>query len=310
MPKISVIIPVYKVEKYLKRCVESVLAQTYRDLEIILVDDGSPDRCPALCEELAAKDARVKVIHKKNGGLSSARNAGIAAATGMYIGFVDSDDYILPEMYEKLYHALCDNDADISICNYAYVDEDTGAIDKNKEAIDPVVTEVLDREQAYQKINVLWEGYNYYVTAVNKLYRKELFDGRLFAEGRLHEDELIVHYLFEKCRRVAVIGDVLYMYVQRQGSITNSTVSVKRLDAVYAIYDRYRFFLDRGDKALAFDQLYGAYGILLQLLTCMPPKAGRREVGTTVNTVFWALVRSGNLRAGKLAFAWLKYLCK
>lgn len=309
MPKISVIIPVYKVEKYLKRCVESVLAQTYRDLEIILVDDGSPDRCPTLCEELAATDTRVKVIHKENGGLSSARNAGIAAASGAYIGFVDSDDYILPEMYEKLYHALCDNDADISICNYAYVDEDTGAIDEEKAAEDPVVTEVLTREQAYEKINQLWKYSYYYVTAWNKLYKKELFEGCLFAEGKLHEDEFIVHYLFEKCQQVAVTGDVLYMYVQRQDSITNSTVSLKRLDAVYAIYDRYCFFADRGYSELAYAQLRGAYGFLLYLLPLLPKKAGK-EVNRAVGMVFGALARKGNLRAGKLLLAWIRYLCR
>ena len=122
--KISVIVPVYKVEKYLNRCVQSIASQTYENLEIILVDDGSPDNCGVLCDEWVQKDSRIKVVHKENGGLSSARNAGVAVATGAYVGFVDSDDYIHPQMYEKLYEALVENGADISICGCDYVDEE------------------------------------------------------------------------------------------------------------------------------------------------------------------------------------------
>ena len=122
-PLISVIVPIYKVEEYLYKCVKSILAQTYTNLEIILVDDGSPDNCPAICDEFAAKDSRVTVVHKKNGGVSSARNVGLDTATGEYIGFVDGDDYIEPTMYETLYKYIVDNNTDVSVINCRIVDE-------------------------------------------------------------------------------------------------------------------------------------------------------------------------------------------
>ncbi len=122
-PLLSIIVPVYKVENYLPKCIDSILAQTFTDFELILVDDGSPDDCPALCDAAAEKDARVRVIHQKNGGLSAARNAGLDAARGAWIGFVDSDDYIAPEMYEVLYQAVQSTGADLALCDYAEVDE-------------------------------------------------------------------------------------------------------------------------------------------------------------------------------------------
>ena len=117
-PKISVIVPVYKVEKFLDRCVESIVGQTYENLEIILVDDGSPDNCPSMCDKWAEKDSRIKVIHKENGGVSSARNAALDAATGDFIGFVDSDDWIEPDMYESLMMRIDETGKDIAVCSY------------------------------------------------------------------------------------------------------------------------------------------------------------------------------------------------
>ena len=124
LPKISVIIPVYKVEEYISRCIKSVVDQTYSNLEIILVDDGSPDNCPAICDKWAEKDSRIKVIHKKNGGLSDARNAGMQIASGEFIGFVDSDDWISKEMYQLLYENMKENESDISACGVKLVWED------------------------------------------------------------------------------------------------------------------------------------------------------------------------------------------
>ena len=123
-PLISVVVPVFRVEKYLERCVRSILSQTWRDIEVILVDDGSDDRCPLICDGFAGSDSRVRVIHKPNGGLSSARNAGIDAAAGEYLMFIDSDDYIEPEMAEKLYDALIESGADMSLCGYRCVGDD------------------------------------------------------------------------------------------------------------------------------------------------------------------------------------------
>ena len=142
--KISVIIPLYKVEKYIRGCIDSVISQTYRNLEIILVDDGSPDACGKICDEYAEKDSRIKVVHRKNGGLSAARNTGINFATGKYIAFVDGDDHIHPDMYSQLHFSILQSGADIAICNFLYVDESgKKIIDANKNM--PIKTESLQR---------------------------------------------------------------------------------------------------------------------------------------------------------------------
>lgn len=273
MEKISVIVPIYKVEKYLCRCVDSLLAQTYPNMEIILVDDGSPDKCGLLCDRYAEEYPHVRVIHKENGGLSSARNAGIAAATGAYIGFIDSDDYVAPDMYAKLCAALEENSANISICNYLYVDENTGAVDERMRQCSPLHDEVLNREQALRKLNVSQDGYSFYVTAWNKLYKRELFADCLFREGWIHEDEFLVHHIFARCERIAVLEAPLYYYVQRMGSITNNAVSVKMLDGVYALYDRVAFFEKEGMRDLARASLLCAEWKLRTLLPGLTKEA-------------------------------------
>ena len=165
---ISVIVPVYKVEKYLEKCIESVLKQTYTNLQIILVDDGSPDNCGKICDEYAKKDSRIEVIHKINGGLSDARNVGINRANGRYIGFVDSDDYIKEDMYEKLINLIKEYDADISICNLYDVIDGKEYVRNKDNGI-----------HEYSRIDILKEillDKNIQSYAWNKLYKKELFD--------------------------------------------------------------------------------------------------------------------------------------
>ena len=145
---ITVIIPVYKVEAYLEKCVESVRNQTYANLEIILVDDGSPDGCPAMCDELAARDERIQVIHRENGGLSAARNTGLDAAKGRYVAFVDSDDYIASKMFEKLHAALIGARADMAVCDLACVDEQG----EPTQLLRPLEPGVINREQVFQRM--------------------------------------------------------------------------------------------------------------------------------------------------------------
>lgn len=309
MPTISIIIPVYKVEQYLDKCVESVLAQTEKDLEIILVDDGSPDACPKMCDAWAARVPNIRVVHKANGGLSSARNAGIDVAQGDYIGFIDSDDYILPDMYECLLNALRANHADISICGYTYVDQVTGAADPVESGKCALKDEVLSREEAYEKINAFRSGYSFYVTAWNKLYKKEVFTNSRFPEGKLHEDEYSVHHFFRQCQRIATISKPLYMYVQRSGSIMNTGVSIRSLDAVNALYDRYTFFKKEGYGALAYDQLNAVFWKIYDLLPLLPP-GQKTSVWPVVQVVLKALIREKNLRAGKLLLRWGGYLCR
>lgn len=241
-PLISVVVPVYGVEKYLPKCVDSILNQTYQNLEIILVDDGSPDNCGRICDSYAEKDSRIRVIHQKNGGLSAARNAGVAVAKGEYISFIDSDDYISPNMYTRMYDAIRENGAQLCICAMRWVHED-GSVFAGMEQ-GAIRDEVLTKVAAFQKLHGK-NGANY-VTAVNKLYHRSLFDNVTFPVGRIHEDEFTVHLFMAQCEKVVCIGEELYFYVQRAGSITNSRYTIRKLDGVRAMWARYRFFRKNG----------------------------------------------------------------
>ncbi len=302
MKTISVVVPVYNVEKYLERCILSIINQTYQNLEIILVDDGSTDNSGVICDEFAQKDPRIKVIHKENGGLSDARNAGIKAASGDYIGFIDSDDYISHQMYEKLLVTLEENKADISICNYVYVDEITGEEDKKMSSLSPIKTEVLTKHQGYEKLNAYVDGYSFYVTAWNKLYKKELFSDILFAKGKLHEDEFIVHKLFEKCEKIAVTEDILYFYVIRQGSIMNSKATEKSLDIIEAMMDRYYFYLKNQEKFLAKQQLKAAFWAGINILERLDKSVNKKKVNDVLKPVKKELLRHGDYRFLYLLF--------
>lgn len=233
---VSIVIPVYNVEKYVEKCVNSVLAQSYRNTEIILVDDGATDGSPTLCDQYAEKDDRVKVIHKKNGGLSDARNAGIEFATGEYLMFVDGDDYISPDMVEILYNAITREKAELSICNFLYVTGDAALMDDNNTNL-PIQDEVISGEIVLKE--KLFEPKSWYwVTAINKLYDKRLFNEIRFEKGKIHEDEFILHKIMLQCKRIACVSDGLYFYVQRTQSIMHSKLSIKALDKTEAFFLR------------------------------------------------------------------------
>ncbi len=242
---ISVIIPVYNIERYLDRCVDSVLKQTFQNTEVLLVDDGSTDRSGLLCDEWAGKDPRVRVIHKPNGGLSDARNAGIAAAGGAYLAFVDGDDYLDPDMIRKLYAALKSNDADLSICNFLYVDE-AGAPIPEKTNYLPIGDEVLTGSEILRRISQPDRKSWYYVPAWNKLYKRTLFQDLRFAYGKIHEDEFLIHHLLGKCEKAACIRDAGYCYVQRAGSIMGKRTGKSNLHAAEAYLDRALFCHGKG----------------------------------------------------------------
>lgn len=229
MPLISIIVPVYKVEKYLKQCVESILAQTYRNFELILVDDGSPDTCPVLCDEYAKVDPRIIVIHKTNGGLSDARNAGLDVAHGEYIGFVDSDDYIAPEMYEILLRRIIQDGSDIACCNYLQVNEDN--IPCNNQEL-PIKDGCLDRLEAY-KLFTKYGGY--YGIACNKLYCRKVWKSIRYPLGKKYEDMFVIFLLIEQCQKISHVNASLYYYVRREGSITLETQSTKDFDLGLAL---------------------------------------------------------------------------
>lgn len=229
VPKISVIVPIYKVEEYLKRAVDSILQQTFSDLEIILVDDGSPDNCGLMCEEYAKIDSRIKVVHKTNGGLSSARNAGLDVATGEYIGFVDSDDWIHPQMYEYLYKCATKYDLDITTCRF----EKTNVFNpQNYTKYDGFATyEVHDSLKFLKNLN-LDIFYQYSPSVCTKLYKKEVFDNLRFEEGKLFEDTIIMIPTFLKASKIGYTDKVFYYYFQnRQGSIMNYDFTPKYFTA-------------------------------------------------------------------------------
>ena len=227
-PEISIIVPVYKTERFLDACIRSILGQTFADFELILVDDGSPDNCPALCDAVAAKDSRIRVVHQKNRGLSGARNAGLDTARGEWIAFVDSDDTITPDYCAKLYTAVQDTGARIAVCNYRQVDETLVPI---KEQYLHVRREVMTPEQALEHSTLLP-----YMVVWNKLYHKSIFEGLRFAEGKLNEDTMLIAYAYEKADRIANIPDALYLYRKVAGSIVNSKITLCNLDRVEANY--------------------------------------------------------------------------
>lgn len=226
-PLISVIVPVYNVEPYLDRCVQSIVDQTYTNLEIILVDDGSPDNCPAMCDAWAEKDCRIRVIHKKNGGLSDARNAGMAAAAGEYIAFVDSDDWIDPDMYELLYTRMTNDDCDIAACGVEMVWEDGSP----SRPLTAPGCSVLDTNEA---MGALLDESRLKQPVWYKLYRTSLIRDLAFPVGKYHEDVFWSYQAIARARRVSVCDSPCYFYLQRAGSIMGASYSLKRLDAVEA----------------------------------------------------------------------------
>lgn len=235
MELISIIIPIYNVEEYLKKCVDSVLNQTYTSLEIILVDDGSPDQCGKICDEYEKKDDRIVVIHKKNGGLSDARNYGLHVCKGKYVVFLDSDDYITENCIEQMYRALKLNDADMSICNFSYVNE-LGEVCA-QQGISPIESVVYDSSVVFS-CKATSEYYWYWVVAWNKMYSRKLLSDMEFRVGKLHEDEFFFNELFAKKFKIAGVKNSLYYYLQRTGSIMSNLNDPRRLDRVEALFER------------------------------------------------------------------------
>ena len=255
MPTVSVIIPVYKVERYLDACVESVIGQTYTDLEILLVDDGSPDRCPAMCDAWAEKDPRIHVIHRENGGLSAARNTGIDMARGRYYAFIDSDDVVRPAYLKKMYEACEAHDAYMAIC--AVEDEQ----ENGKPLPEPVFTPPT-QEGVFRGKDLLNEFYTPYGTvytvAWNKMYRAEVWKLLHYPEGRLHEDDFVAHRLFWRCDKVVCIDKPLYHYRLRNGSICRTNIRPEAFDAVDGLADRYRFYVENHADRTVIDAAYAA----------------------------------------------------
>lgn len=251
-PIISIIVPVYNVEEYLQRCIDSILNQRFKDFELILINDGSTDNSLKICKEYSLSDSRVKVINKENGGLSSARNAGINIAKGKYIGFVDSDDWINEEMYQTLYNLLQEYDCDIAECCYKKV-YDEKIIEKQKKRYEiSILSNIKILESMY--VN----NFAGSTISVNKLYKSSLFKNIRFPEGKLNEDQFTTYKIYFNSRKVVSINREMYYYYQSGNSITRSEFSIKKLDAIEAIESSKRFFEKNNlyDLVLWNDTLY------------------------------------------------------
>ncbi|WP_455635074.1 glycosyltransferase family 2 protein [Parabacteroides sp.] len=237
---ISVVIPVYNVEKYLNKCVSSITEQTYEDLEIILVDDGSTDDSSRLCDVWKQKDKRINVVHKHNGGLSDARNVGIEIASGEYISFIDSDDFISPDYFDYLFALMAGNDADISVCQRYEVDENDNIIKLGRK----VSNRVIRGNESCMKVFLTDRSID--TPAWGKLYKRNLFkdSGIRYPVGRLHEDVFTTYKLIHLCSVVVTGSKALYAYRVRSGSIVNSNFSEKHLDTIYGRKELVRFISD------------------------------------------------------------------
>lgn len=228
--KISVIVPVYKVEPYLRRCLDSITNQTHENLEIILVDDGSPDNCGAICDEYATEDRRIQVIHKENEGVASARNAGLDAATGGWVGFVDADDWIEPDMFRYLLEGAMIYNADIAICGMRKVGELSPLAIRCKQVC------ILTQERALQE---LLEGKNMTLSCCDKLARRALWENLRFSDLRIGEDFLAMGYLFDRAHTVVCLPEIKYNYLTRPESALTSPSLENQLDCWRAAIQQY-----------------------------------------------------------------------
>lgn len=235
-PLISIIVPVYNVDLFLERCIESIVKQTYKNLEIILIDDGSTDKSALICDNWEKKDQRIKVIHKENGGLSDARNCGMQEMHGEYVLFVDSDDWIEQEMIEILYLKLKEKSADICECKFRRVS--TEMVHKNNYRNSCItVLEVTHMESVKKCIKqeiqpVVW----------NKIYKQDVIKDTYFPVGKCNEDEFWTYKVIDKCKKIIQIDCVLYNYFVRDNSIINQKYSLKRLDGLEGRYQRMLYF--------------------------------------------------------------------
>ncbi len=241
-PLISVIIPVYNVERYLEKCLKSVIDQIYGNLEIILVDDGSEDGSGKICDDYALKDSRIKVIHQSNRGLSSARNTGIAAAVGEYLCFVDSDDYVDTRFVQLMFEAIRDSGSQIAVSGFVCENERGDELYSEVPPGGHLATP-KDRQVALL-------GELSLVVAWNKIYSRRLFDELTFKVGKQHEDEFIMHHILQRTNDVVCVGEVLYHYIKREGSLTNVQGSLGRFDVVEALFDRFCLY-----RALSYEDL-------------------------------------------------------
>lgn len=296
-PLISIIVPIYNVEAYLPKCLDSILSQTYRNLEIILVDDASRDRCGILCEEYARRDPRIQVIHKEHAGLGYARNSGIAVSTGEYLMFVDSDDYLADTAVQALYDRLAAEGTDFAIGKNLRVfpngRQDSSPCDWMEDTV-LSVREVLRQRE-------------FPVTAWGKLYRRELFDGIQYPNLTCSEDTWVIPDLLSKCRNVSIVDSLVYYYYQRPDSITHSMTEQMKQDRLKASLRMTQFLLQSGELNAArirypvclavISSLQDKKNGIAQLKQALDPGA-RRQLFQGITLLRWVAIYCPPLRFG------------
>lgn len=254
--KISVIVPVYNVEKYLPACLDSLVGQTYRNLEIILVDDGSTDSSGKICDKYAEKDSRIRVIHRENGGLSIARNSGLEWASGVYVSFVDSDDWLSKNAFRILYHGLKKYNAQCAVGRFTHVMDKDGKLTYEKRVKYPVR---CDSSREAMKHALLCGS-----SACNRLFERTLFEDIRFPEYKTNEDEIAILRVYEKCRRVVFLNKYTYFYRRRPHSITTVAFSLKNLDFYYNTLENLEFIKEKEPRLLPCAQ----FRVINALLYC------------------------------------------
>ena len=252
---ISVIVPIYKVEKYLKKCVESILEQTYSNLDIILVDDGSPDNCGDIIEEFRKKNERIRTIHQKNGGLSDARNSGIKIAKGKYIVCIDSDDWIEKNMIEVLYKDIINTNSDISVCEFVEEDDLQNILSTKKYNNEIIEFSSKEALKSLIKQDILTNH------AWNKLYKASLFEGIEYPKGQLMEDVSTTYKLFEKANKIVYQNTSLYHYIQRGTSILGNITEKRINDQEFAFFDRNKYLMEKYSEFKEIIELDNMYNV-------------------------------------------------
>lgn len=244
-PLISIIVPTYNNEPYLARCIESLINQTYKNIEIILIDDGSCDNSLTICEEYAKKDSRIKVWHQEYLGVSETRNKGVELSTGEFIIFLDGDDEAHPDYVQKLYNTSVQNDLDIAAACLLRI--------KNGKPVNQ--GEVTNKLQLYDGKTIQMKTFErnryFYMVVCGKLFKKELFEGLKFPKGRINEDESLIYLLYWKSKRIGFIDDYLYLYHYNGDSITEKKYNIHRLDGFYMLEEKFNFYKSLGLESFA-----------------------------------------------------------
>lgn len=257
---VTIVVPIYNVEKFLSRCVDSILNQTYEHLEIILVDDGSTDNSSVICDEYKKNNERIKVIHKPNGGLSDARNAGLNIATGKYVAFIDSDDYITVDAIEDMLFKLKENNAQIAVCNMIRFFDN----EKNEPFYKPTENAiVLNENDRFQTLNQ--------PSVCNKLFLSELFKNIRFPKGKFYEDTFVYHKLAYLSKSIVLTGKDSYWYFLRENSILGSQkLSDKYFDFIEAVYERTKFLYNKKVYDYSLEAFFSLYASVSKAYKSIP----------------------------------------